>query len=276
MTVDIQIMIQRCRTDCPVKVGNSKRHGKGVFAMRDIAMGEAVAYYDGYNLVNPPSLTLEQHQYSMQYLPEWETNANDHTTRIGFKSPISNHGCAQFFNDAIRPDLDSLVHSNGQIRWKDCLEESQKYLRKGVPVSMVQLDTNKEAINWFFACRDIRKGEEIVYHYGENYWYHSNWYSHNSPKSNFHRLRQIVGTTTHASVMLAILFVLERPFLQQTYCSDEETEIVLKRYRLCESFNQIWDKDKDWSIAKEPSQVKEKATKRFLLMMLFTGLVIQD
>jgi hypothetical protein len=44
---ELEAAITRCQQECPVEIKPSKRHGKGLFASRDIAEGEAICYYDG-------------------------------------------------------------------------------------------------------------------------------------------------------------------------------------------------------------------------------------
>jgi hypothetical protein len=150
---------------------------------------------------------------------------------LGLRLPICadskyRYGCAQFMNDALCPNLDSLVNPvTSEIVWDACIDEMEQYMRKSTAVTMTYCDSRPEAKCWFFAKRDIRKGEEIVTKYGEHYWF-----------------KRTLATTCNVGVLLVIMCIYEGEYLEDSTPSDEWTYWILKKYKLYEAVEKIWSK----------------------------------
>jgi hypothetical protein len=134
------------------------------------------------------------------------------------------YGCAQFMNDALCPDLDSLVHPiTAEIVWDACIKEMETYMRKSDAVTMTYSDPRPEAKCWFFAKRNIRQGEEVITKYGEHYWF-----------------KRTLATSTNVGVLLVIMCIYEGEYLEARTPSEEWTYWILKRYKLYDAIQKIW------------------------------------
>lgn len=227
-TRSFEEVINECVANPPVYIGKSKRHGRGVFASRDIAKGDAVCYYDGIDRMDQENISIDEHCYSLPHLPSWLPPQISAMTRVGYRVPRTAYGCGQILNDSCFPDLQALVDSEtSQIKLHDAYECMQVYKRRSLAAAMICVDLRSNAAPmWFFASRDIRKGEEIVTTYGEEYW--------------SVELRRNPPTLT---VPLVISLFYELDFYQKL-CREEvneaEIEVVLQRYGLKSVVDRGW------------------------------------
>jgi hypothetical protein len=136
--------------DYPVEVKSAGDKGMGVFATKNIKQGDICCYYDGIICDGSKSALLITGEYGFsQALPR--------SSRVlaGFRSQIRHGGCAQMCNDASttytdNKDLTYLKNIN--------VEEYSGYDDSGQPFFC------------FVATKRIKKGEELLYSYGNGYW----------------------------------------------------------------------------------------------------------
>ena len=141
-----------------VEVKESKGKGLGVFATKKIKNGEIICWYDGIfvsikqiNARNAiPSLIVGKYGYN-QFLSENECIA-------GFSKVFRNGGVGQLINDYSTTTDPNEGLINILTKKYNCVTE-RKYDDKG----------NFKYL-YFIALRNIKKGEEILHHYGVHYW----------------------------------------------------------------------------------------------------------
>lgn len=129
-----------------VKVGISSIHnaGRGVFAEKDFAVGEAITYYDGYRISQRAKISKDDELYAIE-------DYDDHFFIIGFhkfKKGQNNwhgYGVAQLCNDPLYPCITG-KHAN---------------------VGFSFLSDKRTCIR---ALEPIKKGDELLVDYGGNYW----------------------------------------------------------------------------------------------------------
>ena len=129
----------------PVEVKSAGDKGMGVFATRNIKRGEVCCYYDGlvtFGVAKGAMITGEQ-GYNQAF-------ANDQVL-AGFKQQFRVGGCAQMCNDASTTYTD---------------DKDLKYL-KNINVADQEIAGMGMA---FVATKRIKKGEELLYSYGPQYW----------------------------------------------------------------------------------------------------------
>lgn len=258
-TLTFEEAIARCKADPPVELRQSKRHGTGVFATRDIPKGGAVCYYDGIDVGEETGgISIEDHAFSVNWASSWLPENCVGKTRIGKRKPDTNFGIAQYINDSCFPDLLSLVNpETHKISLSAAYQCMEKYRRKSLAVAMVFVDPRPEtAPMWYFASRDIRKDEEIVNCYGERYW-------------------SLQLLTIHdLTVRLVISFLYEHEYYnnlaKNTLIDDVETIRILAKYQLREAVDFAW-KNGGWV---ERDRNGEKLWLHQLLWLLVNQLIV--
>lgn len=232
-TLTFEEVVEECKQDPPVELRPSKRHGTGVFATRDISKGDAVCYYDGHDVGEETGgITIQDHAYSVNWVPSWLPQNCAGRTRIGKRHPDTSYGIAQYINDSCFPDILSLVDPETQkISLSAAYQCMDRYRRKSHAVAMVSADPRPEAAPmWYFATRNIHKGEEIVACYGERYW-------------------SLQSLTIHnLTVRLVISFLYEHEYYEKLaknlLTDDVQTIDILERYQLREAVNFAWKNGK--------------------------------
>ena len=163
----------------PVEIKDAGVKGKGVFATRDIYRGEVCCWYDGikvpcwwkktdnprmaqtYTFTIDDPTTGEPREIS-ESEPQTLIGGKGNYGQMlesgdciaGFRSVFREGGCAQLCNDATNKDISTFTP-----------RENDRYNR--------QLNVQNEEISGglaFTARRRIKKGEELLYMYGEIYW----------------------------------------------------------------------------------------------------------
>lgn len=155
-----------------VEVKESPIHGRGVFATRDIKRGEAVCLYPAdyvmlnYNGEVYTTKDNDMKDFDMDYAFSWYYK-NQLIHIIGNKTKYTPLLCGHLVNDA-RLNMKELTYKKGDE--KMLLNELIKY---GYADSNVKLEKSKY-VAYLRACKDIKKGEELLTSYGFSYWVKDN------------------------------------------------------------------------------------------------------
>jgi SET domain-containing protein len=135
-----------------VEVRPSERHGRGVFANRDIKKGERMCYYDGEDIPEDKAQPDRDVSYAQR---------QGNIIRYGYVEPKTSHGIGQLMNDAFMPHLTNPINFPNVKRAFDEYEEKSKAL----------YNTGKfQNSFWLYADKDIAKDEELTGSYGKAYW----------------------------------------------------------------------------------------------------------
>jgi len=179
-------MNQELTIDQCVEVRDSKRHGKGVFALVDISKGTRLCEYDGED-IKVEDLLTQSGKINMDYAVR-----QGDIIRFGYKTPKSILGIGQLVNDVCIPDLP--IHNT--VKYSQILEAFDDYEKEASSVFNVCKYKNSF---WVYAIRDIRKDEELTMFYGRRYWILKEMESTNNPNLRlilFHMLQGIESTVT--------------------------------------------------------------------------------
>jgi SET domain-containing protein len=135
--------------DYPVEVKSAGDKGMGVFAKRKIKKGEICCYYDGIITAGKTQalFTTGEQGYSQGI----SDSDGDAVALAGFTTQLRYGGCAQICNDASTTYTDAT---------------DLDYFKK-INVKSKQVGF-KSVI--FIATKIIKKGEELLYSYGPEYW----------------------------------------------------------------------------------------------------------
>jgi hypothetical protein len=134
--------------------------GLGVFSTKHFKEGEYICYYDGI-VFDPETyqdkdyLELDKHleyDYELAY-PDYGSSASI----FGYKNPRTDDGIGQFINDA------ASYEPTGYYAVDTALK--QCYIAHSVSMENVVIRGKQ-----VYAKRDISKGEELYFHYGDTYW----------------------------------------------------------------------------------------------------------
>lgn len=151
MIFRIALFDNLCMMEYPVEVRPSSVAGRGVFATRDIKIGERVCFYDGYS-----KRRSECHKHEMKYA----INIGNDDMFVGYIVPKVPGGCGQLINDvaildvkdtSITTILDSLI---------GYYDKSDSY--------NVMFDS--DGVN-VLATQNIAKDSEVYICYGHTYWF---------------------------------------------------------------------------------------------------------
>ena len=168
-----------------VRVRVSRRHGKGLFAVDDIAQGEKICFFAGEDCDAAVKVTVTKSEAGVLSIKEAEkvfkALMEDASTvdrclshpdpirrsvRIGdseSESRFPPFGLGQFINDAEKPDLGFVEE------YEEARKELQRYEASSRSAANCQV---KGAKYWFIATKDIKSGDEILTHYGCEFWLH--------------------------------------------------------------------------------------------------------
>jgi len=135
--------------DYPVEVRPAGDKGMGVFAKRYIKKGEICCYYDGVITRGKyqAMFTTGKHGFAQAVFD----SDGDEDALAGFRTQLRFGGCAQMCNDALTTYTD---------------ENDLTYL-KNINVKEKQISPNSMV---FVATKRIKKGKELLYSYGPDYW----------------------------------------------------------------------------------------------------------
>jgi hypothetical protein len=131
--------------------------GRGVFATKNFSNGENVCFYDGYISKN---LTGTERLYLLS------------DDIIGFMIPKNPNGVAQLINDGgnIVFDFDELNKMKPKNGIEHILGKIMEYYMLSDERRNVEVRYPPKNGSWFYAIRNIKKGEELYFRYGHCYW----------------------------------------------------------------------------------------------------------
>lgn len=215
--------------ECPVLVDASARDGLGVFAKRDISRGTRLCYFDGAER----PLADVRSEKNMGMVRRWKET--DNVLRIGYNTPRTTWGLGQFINDACRPELEFIVEHTMAMGKRVSLEQLKKeleiYDRKSKVTNMVTMGDNY----WFYAARNIKAGEEIVMHYGKEFWCY--WFISGSC------IHQPLHEQTYSVLRICLVALMDPNILEEMASSKDDTrfETLLGQLSLTPFFNRHWN-----------------------------------
>ena len=130
----------------PVEVKSAGAMGNGVFATRDVSEGELLCYYDGIFCYN------HGYVWTVSGKCGYNQNLPDDKCIAGFQTELRPGGCGQLINDASN---DLSTYGNQEYHAK--INTRPQYF-------------SLNSVLVFVARRNIRQGEQLFHHYGEEYW----------------------------------------------------------------------------------------------------------
>jgi len=145
---------QEYKSEEPVEIkeSNIKGAGKGLFTRRDIQKGEIIGFYDGIFLSNENYNHFYEKDKILQKLDKYLIKYNKGIV-LGFPEKRRKFGYCQLCNDFNITIHDKKGDNN---RYNiDMLEISKK---------------NNCSLPVFYAIKDIKKGDELFFDYGREYW----------------------------------------------------------------------------------------------------------
>ena len=134
--------------DYPVEVKSAGDKGMGVFATRNIRKGEICCYYDGFITAGAVQATFVTGQYG--FAQQLFHSSDNKIALAGFRTQLRHGGCAQMCNDA------STTYTERNLEYMKNINVKEKQVG---PKSMV-----------FVSTKRIKKGQELLYSYGPDYW----------------------------------------------------------------------------------------------------------
>lgn len=130
-----------------IKIKNSILHGKGAFAIRDIKKGTFLGHYMG-EITNEYKMGgYIFHSYVVL------DNGDEELFSIDAENPKKSNW-TRYMNCSTNGKNENVMSSR--------LTNKEVYEVNGAPLSV-------EGYIVFYAGRDIKKGEELLYHYGDEY-----------------------------------------------------------------------------------------------------------
>ena len=145
-----------------VDVRDSKVHGKGVFATRDIAENEFVCIFDG-DLLKVEQILKEKRHRDKDQKTYWMSHPRDPDLILcGFKVPQSRLGVGQLINDGKKPVIEDLDFKIG-------IKACEEYVVESRRMQNVAFAPDGKDFH-IHAKRNIAKGEELFLHYGYKMW----------------------------------------------------------------------------------------------------------
>jgi len=199
-------LVQVVNTDdmtLQVQVRKSGNHGHGVFANADIAKGTKVCFYDGDlkdSKVNVKmrkakdgtlSIVDASDYFRMSMVPDPDYDrimAHPNPKMNGYvvvgrtdlqpaDQPFPDgFGVGQFVNDGCKPNL-----SADETDFVAASKALNDYQAASLKAMNCEVDRNF----WFVASRDIKAGEELLTHYGFEFWVHKLMLLSKNPNSVF-------------------------------------------------------------------------------------------
>jgi SET domain-containing protein len=130
-----------------IKIKNSNLHGKGAFALKNIKKGTFLGHYMGEIHSDYKMGPYIFHSYTEK------SDGDEELFSIDASDPKKSNW-TRYMNCSTNPNNENVMSSR--------LSNKEIYEIQGEPVSI-------EGYIAFYAGRDIKKGEELLYHYGNDY-----------------------------------------------------------------------------------------------------------
>ena len=142
----------------PVRVGRSDLHGRGVFVVRTVDANEYLCFFDGYGKTDAKKPTGLEARYSIGDV-------------VGYIVPRTPGGCGQIANDAARPSFDDFPEAASlEAQVASVADSIAAYVHSMRRCNALVWATDHHARS-LVAFRDILFGDEVLIHYGVEYWY---------------------------------------------------------------------------------------------------------
>merc|ERR1712029_119760 len=171
-----------------VTVKNSPLHGKGLFATENISKGTRVAYFKGDLKDSKVAVKMRKNRDGSLGVVEASTYfrsvaASDpdydcimsHPKKEGFmvvgrEGQHDAEGCGfglgQYVNDGASPSFDSRRLSD--MDFAQASKELSEYQERSLDRMNCEVDKNL----WFVTTKDVTAGQELLTHYGFEFWVH--------------------------------------------------------------------------------------------------------
>lgn len=151
-----------------VKTSTLPNARRGLFATRDYVVGDLVCYHHGYFKARPVS-------------QEWDyAFGNGAKTVIGYIQPKSSLESAQIANDCTMPVLDKFPDAD-DFKTQLAYTLFSFYRAQDNRTHIRPLSGEAHGCKIpFYATTDIKKGQEIFYNYGIEYWLKRLFQMHNN------------------------------------------------------------------------------------------------
>ena len=148
-----------------VEVRDAGVKGRGVFAKQDIKIGDPLAFYDGEDKKIDKKSSKILEKYYMISLPDIAGRKG--WARYGYIEPQSKIGIGQLVNDSQMIDFEiNKPVENFREEFKIIKRKIKKYEKSQRKRVNIILHMNQ----WFYALKDIKKDDELLWSYGASYW----------------------------------------------------------------------------------------------------------
>jgi len=164
LKIDSDDVVDVRESDPVVEVRKSKVHGRGVFALKDIKKGQPVCFYDGkvVDQTNIMELVEAHEEGVLDFTYAMAHPKSSDWILFGYKDPKTPYGIGQIINDGAKPEITKLDLKHG-------IEACEEYSKASFNLWNVSYQPTGPDF-WFYADRDIAKGEELYLRYGHRSW----------------------------------------------------------------------------------------------------------
>ena len=158
-----------CNSDLDTIVKKSRVHGVGVFVTRDVKKDEKLCYFHGIEYDPSEPIPSELLEPLLTYRGSFfDAESGKKIFIIGYKPPQDPRGIAQLINDGAILKLSFLENKNNLPKYN-----YQKYMldhRKYKLEAKKYVNVYSSLYGWYYAQRDLNKGEELFISYGKDFW----------------------------------------------------------------------------------------------------------
>ena len=194
--------------------------GDGVFATRDLEVGDVVCFYDGYK--KPATeVTLEESVYTYDLE---EREGGKAFALVGHRTPIKMNGNGQLCNDGF---MGTIPHVSQIDNLKAWLKHIVEYNVKSTIKQNVILDVK------LTACKPIKQGDELFTKYGYGYWFQQSNIKSKYPKISIMQL-PIVFLTSEIVKVTNLMTIKQLRYFETNYNKPSSPIYeMLKAMKLC-------------------------------------------
>jgi hypothetical protein len=166
------------KLELKVRVDDSAIHGKGIFCTKPIKCGEKICYFDGYfqdarvkvsvSKSNEGVVKIRNAKEVFEAICDSRKTVNfciahpdrrKQVVNIGHDKIRAPFGLGQFINDAAQPIME-------ELNFNKALQVLKSYRKISINSSNCELDSEF----WFVATKNINPGDELLIHYGIDFW----------------------------------------------------------------------------------------------------------
>jgi hypothetical protein len=141
-----------------VEIRQSK-NGRGIFAKQDIPIGTKICYYDAKEVnASEPEMSDKLLNHFTDSTKLW----------VGIENPVNEWGIGQIANDFQIPIVKEFmdVHPYDAKRVKEIMDCYAKISSLNSSIDFIDKPSR-----WMYSTRFIKKDDEVIYSYGNKYWY---------------------------------------------------------------------------------------------------------